>query len=153
MCTKTINYRYDQKCFMFCLHSNNCINTDCMELVQNVSNYIIRMHFKVLQLVTLNCFTQNTILTLILKISSSTWNFMQRDYKISVDNCQYFRSKLYYRVYTLKHCEIILLHSYINYDTKYQIWCYGYNFYRIQWPISHYTGQPKCPIGNGSNSN
>ena len=24
---------------------------------------------------------------------------------------------------------------------------------RIQGPISHYTGQPKCPIGNGSNSN
>ena len=26
-------------------------------------------------------------------------------------------------------------------------------FYGIQWPISHYKGQPKCPIGNGSNSN
>ena len=56
---------------------------------------------------------------------------------------------MYYRVYTLKHCETILLHSYINY----YIWCYGYNFYRIQGPISHYKGQPKCPIGNGSNSN
>ena len=51
-----------------------------------------------------------------------------------------------YRVYTLKH-------SYINYYTKYLIWCYGYNFYRIQRTISHYTGQPKCHIGNGSNSN
>ena len=60
---------------------------------------------------------------------------------------------MYYRVYTLKHCWIILLHSYINYYTKYLIWCYGYNFYRIQRPISHYTGQPKCPIGIGSNSN
>ena len=39
---------------------------------------------------------------------------------------------MYYRVYTLKHCEIILLHSYINYYTKYLIWCYGYNFYKIQ---------------------
>ena len=64
-----------------------------MELVQNVSNYIILMHFKVLQLVTLgwssddmNCFTQNAIFTLILKISSSTSNFMQREYKINVDN-------------------------------------------------------------------
>ena len=28
---------------------------------------------------------------------------------------------IYYRVYTLKHCEIILLHSYINYYTKSQI--------------------------------
>ena len=61
---------------------------------------------------------------------------MQRKYKISVDNGQYFRSNsyrkliffMYYRVYTLKHCEIILLHSYINYYTKYLIWCYGYNF-------------------------
>ena len=51
---------------------------------------------------------------------------MQREYKISVDNGQYFRSNsyiyiffMYYRVYTLKHCEIILLHSYINYYTKY----------------------------------
>ena len=25
---------------------------------------------------------------------------------------------MYYRVYTLKHCEIILLHSYINYNTN-----------------------------------
>ena len=32
---------------------------------------------------------------LILKISSSTWNFMQREYKISVDNDQYFRSNSY----------------------------------------------------------
>ena len=47
---------------------------------------------------------------------------------------------MYYRVYTLKHCEIILLHRYINYYTKYLIWCYGYNFYRIYWLISHYTG-------------
>ena len=39
---------------------------------------------------------------------------------------------MYYRVYTLKHCEIILWHSYINYYTKYLIWCYGYNFFRIQ---------------------
>ena len=39
---------------------------------------------------------------------------------------------MYYRVYTLKHCEIILLHSSINYYTKYLIWCYGYNFYKIQ---------------------
>ena len=44
-CTKTINYRYDQKCFMFCLHINNCIYTVCMKLVLNVSNYIIQMHF------------------------------------------------------------------------------------------------------------
>ena len=28
---------------------------------------------------------------------------------------------IYYRVYTLKHCEIILLHSYISYYTKSQI--------------------------------
>ena len=28
---------------------------------------------------------------------------------------------MYYRVYTLKHCEIILLHRYINYYTKYLI--------------------------------
>ena len=28
---------------------------------------------------------------------------------------------IYYRVYTLKHCEIISLHSYINYYTKYLI--------------------------------
>ena len=28
---------------------------------------------------------------------------------------------IYYRVYTLKHCEIILLHNYINYYTKYLI--------------------------------
>ena len=63
------------------------------------------------------------------------------------------RSKLYYRVYTVNHCEIILLHSYINYYTKYLIWCYGYNFYRIQWPISHYTGQPKCPIQKFSTAN
>ena len=91
-----------------------------------------------------------TIFKLILKISSSTWNFIQREYKISVDNGQSFRSNFftYYRVYTLKHCEIILLHSYINYYTKYLIWCYGYNFYRFQWPNSHYTGWPKCPIGN-----
>ena len=101
----------------------------------------------------MRCFTQNTIFKLILKISSSTWNFMQREYKINVDNGQYFRSKLYYRVYTLKHCEIILIHNIINSDTTYLIWCYGYNFYKIQWSISHYTGQPKCPRGNGSNSN
>ena len=86
---------------------------------------------------------------------------MQREYKISVDNGQYFRSNsyrklilfMYYKVYTLKHCEIILLHNYINYYTKYLIWCYGYNFYRIQRPNSHYTVQPKCRIENGSNSN
>ena len=40
MCTKTINYRYDQKCFMFCLHRKNCIYTVCMKLVQNVSNIV-----------------------------------------------------------------------------------------------------------------
>ena len=39
---------------------------------------------------------------------------------------------MFYRVYTLKHCEIISLHSYLNYLTKYLIWCYGYNFYRIE---------------------
>ena len=39
---------------------------------------------------------------------------------------------MYYRVYTLKHCENILLHIYINDYTKYLICCYGYNFYRIQ---------------------
>ena len=78
----------------------------------------------------MKCFKQNTIFKFILKISISTGNFMQREYKISVDNGQYFRSNsyrkliffMYYRVYTLKHCEIILLHSYINYYTKYQIW-------------------------------
>ena len=30
---------------MICLHRNNCIYTVCMKLVQNVSNYIIQMHF------------------------------------------------------------------------------------------------------------
>ena len=60
---------------------------------------------------------------------------------------------IYYRVYTLKYFEIILLHCYIIYYTKYLIWCYGYNLHIIISPISHCTGQPKCPIGNGSNSN
>ena len=32
---------------------------------------------------------------------------------------------MYYRVYTFKYFEIILLHCYINYYTKYLIWCYG----------------------------
>ena len=83
----------------------------------------------------MKCLTQNTIFNLILKISNSTCNFMQREYKISVDNGQYFSSIffMYYRVYILKQCcEIILLHSYINYYTKYLIWGYGHNFYRIQ---------------------
>ena len=31
----------------------------------------------------MKCFTQNTIFKLILKISSSTWNLVQREYKIS----------------------------------------------------------------------
>ena len=48
---------------------------------------------------------------------------------ILIENFNFF---MYYRVYTLKHCEIILLYIYINYYTKYQNWCYGYNFYRIQ---------------------
>ena len=60
----------------------------------------------------MKCFTLNTIFKFILKISSSTGNFMQREYKISVDNGQYFRSNsyrkliffMYYRMYTtLKH--------------------------------------------------
>ena len=38
---KFINYRYNQKCFMFCLYRNNFIYTAYMKLVQNVSNYII----------------------------------------------------------------------------------------------------------------
>ena len=56
---------------------------------------------------------------------------------------------MYYRVYTLKHCENILLHSYINDYTKCLIVMVT-TFIEFS---DHYTGQPKCPIGNGSNSN
>ena len=39
---------------------------------------------------------------------------------------------MYYTVYTLNYFEIILLHCHTYYYTKYLIWCYGYNLYRIQ---------------------
>ena len=61
-------------------------------------------------------------------------------HKISIDNGQFCGTNPYtklffyvYRVYRpTMYFEILLLHCYRNYYTKYLIWCYGYNFHRIQ---------------------
>ena len=55
-------------------------------------------------------------------------------------------------LYSIKYFEIILLHCYINYYTKYLIWCYGYNFtdFNDQLVI---VRTAKIPITNDSYSN
>ena len=106
---KTINYRYDHKCFMFCLHRNNCIYTVCMKLVHNVSNYIIDHS---------NAFLSSSIRYTWLEFRRDEMFYPENDFQVDLENFE-FNLKF--------HAERI--------QDKCRIWCYDYNFYRIPWPI------------------
>ena len=86
-----------------------------MKLMQNVSNH-------------LNAFLSSSNGHAWLEFRRDEMFYTEHDFQVDLEK-KFF---MYYRVYTLKHCEIISLHSYLNYFTKYLIWCYGYNFYRIE---------------------